>query len=40
MKEDNKTIVIATHDDFLIELATRIVSFEDGKIINEEKVKL
>jgi len=40
MKEDNKTIVIATHDDFLIELANRIVSFEDGKIINEEKVKL
>lgn len=38
MKKDNKTIVIATHDDFLIELANRIVSFEDGKIINEEKV--
>ena len=39
MKKDNKTIVIATHDDFLIELANRIISFEDGKIINEEKVK-
>jgi putative ABC transport system ATP-binding protein len=39
MKKKNKTIVIATHDDFLIELANRIISFEDGKIINEEKVK-
>ncbi|NVM18055.1 MAG: ABC transporter ATP-binding protein [Candidatus Lokiarchaeota archaeon] len=36
MKKDNKTIIIATHDDFLIELADRILSFEDGKIINEE----
>ncbi|NVM46795.1 MAG: ABC transporter ATP-binding protein [Candidatus Lokiarchaeota archaeon] len=39
MKKDNKTIVIATHDDFLIELANRIISFEDGKIIKEEEVK-
>jgi putative ABC transport system ATP-binding protein len=39
MKKDDKTIIIATHDDFLIELANRIISFEDGKIINEEKVK-
>jgi putative ABC transport system ATP-binding protein len=37
MKKDNKTIVIATHDDFLIELSNRIVTFEDGKIISEEK---
>jgi putative ABC transport system ATP-binding protein len=39
MKRDNKTIIIATHDDFLIELANRIISFEDGKIINEEEIK-
>ena len=39
MKKDGKTIIIATHDDFLIELANRIISFEDGKIITEEKVK-
>lgn len=39
MKKDNKTIIIATHDDFLIELANLIISFEDGKIINEEEVK-
>ena len=39
MKKNDKTIIIATHDDFLIELANRIISFEDGKIINEEKVK-
>jgi len=36
MKKDNKTIIIATHDDFLIELANRIINFEDGKIIKEE----
>ena len=36
MKKDNKTIIIATHDDFLIELASRIINFEDGKIIKEE----
>jgi len=39
MKKDKKTIIIATHDDFLIELANRIVSFEDGKIVSEEEVK-
>jgi len=36
MKKENKTIIIATHDDFLIELANRIINFEDGKIIKEE----
>ena len=38
MKENEKTIVIATHDDYLIELANRIITFEDGKIINEKYV--
>ncbi len=36
MKKDNKTIIIATHDDLLIELANQIINFEDGKIIKEE----
>ncbi|MHA1477590.1 MAG: ABC transporter ATP-binding protein [Promethearchaeota archaeon] len=36
MKKDNKTIVVASHDDHLIELANRIITFEDGKIIREE----
>ena len=36
MKKDNKTIIIASHDDHLIELANRIITFEDGKIIREE----
>ncbi len=36
MKDNGKTIIIATHDDFLIELADRILTFDDGKIINEE----
>ncbi|MFX0075116.1 MAG: ABC transporter ATP-binding protein [Candidatus Hermodarchaeota archaeon] len=38
MKKDKKTIIIATHDDHLIELANQILSFEDGKIVNIEKV--
>jgi putative ABC transport system ATP-binding protein len=38
MKEQDKTIVIATHDEFLIELANRIITFEDGKIINENYI--
>ncbi len=36
MKEDDKTIIIASHDDFLIELANRVINFEDGKITSEE----
>ena len=36
MKKDGKTILIATHDDFLIELANRVIIFEDGKITSEE----
>jgi len=36
MKKDGKTIIIATHDDFLIELANRVIIFEDGKIISEK----
>ena len=38
MKEQDKTIVIATHDEYLIELANRVIIFEDGKIINENYV--
>jgi putative ABC transport system ATP-binding protein len=36
MKENKKTIIIATHDDYLIKLANRIISFNDGKIIDEK----
>ncbi|MGV9171525.1 MAG: ABC transporter ATP-binding protein [Promethearchaeia archaeon] len=32
LKDDERTIVIATHDDYLIDLADRIITFEDGKI--------
>ncbi|MFX1571945.1 MAG: ABC transporter ATP-binding protein [Promethearchaeota archaeon] len=38
LKEDKKTIIIATHDDDLIALADRIISFDEGKIINEERI--
>ena len=39
MKENEKTIVIATHDEYLIELANRIITFDDGKIIDERYIK-
>lgn len=35
MKNSGKTIIIVSHDDYLIELADTIISFEDGKIINQ-----
>ncbi|MFW9822909.1 MAG: ABC transporter ATP-binding protein [Candidatus Thorarchaeota archaeon] len=37
LKKSDKTIIIATHDDYLISLADKIITFDDGKII-EEKV--
>ena len=36
LKNNIRTIIIATHDDYLISLADRIISFEDGRIIQEE----
>ena len=38
LKADGKIIIIATHDDYLINLADRIITFEDGKIVKEKKV--
>ncbi|MFX1569473.1 MAG: ABC transporter ATP-binding protein [Promethearchaeota archaeon] len=36
LKDKVRTIIIATHDDFLISLADRVITFDDGKIIKEE----
>lgn len=36
LKGFKKTIIIATHDDQLIELADRVILFEDAKIVNED----
>jgi len=38
LKEDEKTIIIATHDDRLIALADKIISFDKGKIISEQRI--
>ena len=38
LKDLKKTIVIATHDNKLIDLADKIITFDDGKIIKEEVV--
>jgi putative ABC transport system ATP-binding protein len=38
MKQEGKTIIIATHDDYLIELADHMITFEDGKIVNEQLI--
>jgi putative ABC transport system ATP-binding protein len=35
IKRMEKTIIIATHDEYLLELADRIIDFHDGKITNE-----
>ncbi|HUW90384.1 MAG TPA: ABC transporter ATP-binding protein [Candidatus Nanopelagicaceae bacterium] len=40
MKQEGKTIIIATHDEYLIKLADRVITFEDGKIVNEQLVNL
>jgi len=39
LKDNVRTIIIATHDDYLIGIADRILSFDDGKIIKEEIIK-
>lgn len=39
MKDNEKTIVIATHDEYLIELANRIIVFDDGKIVDEKSIQ-
>lgn len=36
LKDLKKTIIIATHDDQLIDLADRVIFFEDAKIVNED----
>ena len=36
LKDLKKTIIIATHDDQLIELADRVIFFEDAKIVEED----
>jgi putative ABC transport system ATP-binding protein len=36
-KEENMTFVFATHDDRVIKKARRVISLDDGKIINDEQ---
>ncbi|MFX1337518.1 MAG: ABC transporter ATP-binding protein [Promethearchaeota archaeon] len=40
LKMLGKTIIIATHDEYLIDLADRIIDFEDGKIVKEQVISL
>ncbi|MFX1365625.1 MAG: ABC transporter ATP-binding protein [Promethearchaeota archaeon] len=40
LKNNIRTIIIATHDDYLISLADRIISFDDGRIIKEERTNI
>ena len=39
LKNSIRTIIIATHDDYLISLADAIITFDDGKIVKEEIIK-
>ncbi|MFW9942677.1 MAG: ABC transporter ATP-binding protein [Candidatus Thorarchaeota archaeon] len=36
LKTSEKTVIIATHDNDLIELADQIISFDEGKIVEEK----
>ncbi|MFW9823855.1 MAG: ABC transporter ATP-binding protein [Candidatus Thorarchaeota archaeon] len=36
LKTSEKTVIIVTHDDHLIALADRVISFDQGKIIDQE----
>jgi putative ABC transport system ATP-binding protein len=36
LKNNDVTIIIATHDDFLLGLADRVLLFDDGKIMKED----
>ena len=36
LEHSMKTIIIAIHDDYLIELANRVITFEEGKIVNSQ----
>jgi putative ABC transport system ATP-binding protein len=36
LKNSEKTVIIATHDDDLIVLADQIISFDEGKIVEEK----
>ncbi len=35
LKHEGKTIIVASHDENLINLADRVIEFDEGKIINE-----
>ncbi|MBD3195741.1 MAG: ATP-binding cassette domain-containing protein [Candidatus Lokiarchaeota archaeon] len=37
MKKTEKTVIVATHDDYLIDLADRVIIFQDGIIIEENR---
>jgi len=38
LKSEKKTIILTTHDDKLIDLADRIITFDDGKIVEENVI--
>ena len=39
-EEQNKTIILVTHESDIAQYAKRIVRFKDGKIISDEVVKI
>jgi putative ABC transport system ATP-binding protein len=39
MSNDGKTVVVVTHDDRLIKHAHRVITFEDGKITKDERLR-
>ncbi len=39
MNKEGKTIIVASHDDLIINQAHRVFTMEDGKITSEKKLK-
>jgi ABC-type lipoprotein export system ATPase subunit len=37
LKNGEKTIIVVTHDDYLIALADKVILFDQGKIIEQER---
>ncbi len=36
LKDERKTLIVCTHDNYLIDLAEKVIEFDDGKIVRTE----
>jgi putative ABC transport system ATP-binding protein len=40
LRQDGKTVIVATHDDRLIGLAHRIIEMDNGKIVKDTRIRI